>query len=586
MYDLIIRNGTIIDGTGNTSFIGDVAVTDGVIQAVGTVAGEARQVIDATGLLVTPGFVDMHTHYDGQVTWDPYFTPSGWHGCTTIVMGNCGVGFAPCRPNEREWLINVMEGVEDIPGAALTEGMKWDWETFPEYLDAIERLPHAIDFGTQVPHSALRAYVMGMRESESDNATPAQIAEMSRLVEASIRAGALGFSTSRTSLHKSAEGILVSGTFAEMDELVGIAEGMRRAGNGVFELAPEHLMVPHDMKWMKEIAAITQNPVVFNLSQTDFGPDTWRKGLEALEQAAAEGLPVFAQSAGRAIGIHMSFQLTAHPFVAKPSFEALAGKPWAEVLETLKDPAFRAKLIAEAPRELNVFEMYVTQSWDKMFVLDLSYEPSPETSVAAIAKRDGRDPAEVAYDLMLADDGQGMIYFPLFNYSDKNYDLLHELHQHPLVRMGLSDGGAHCGAVCDGGMPTYMLTHWARDRSRGATLPLEWIVHRQTAQTAQFYGMDDRGILAPGYRADINVIDYERLRGLKPEIATDLPAGGRRLIQRAEGYRYTICAGTIIVENDTFTGAMPGRLVRGPQAAPLRSQNRIANEAPAVTPLA
>lgn len=569
LYDLVVRNGTLVDGTGAAPLQGDLAIQGDRIVAVGRVEGTGRREVDATGLLVTPGWVDMHTHYDGQVTWDPYFTPSGWHGCTTVVMGNCGVGFAPCRTEDRAWLINVMEGVEDIPGAALTEGMRWSWETFPEYLDALEADPRAIDFATQIPHAALRAWVMGMRPSENDTATEEQIAQMADLVQEALEAGALGFSTSRTSLHKSAEGVLVAGTFAEHEELFGIAEGVARAGHGVFELAPEHTLVPTDLPWMRKIAGITQNPVVFNLSQSDFAPKIWRKGLEGIEQAGKDGLPLYAQCAGRAIGIHMNWRLTAHPFARHPSFVALSDQPWEDQLTTLRDPAFKARLLAEKPETQNVFEMYITQMFDKMYPLvDTSYEPAPEDSIAAIASREGREPLEVAYEKMLEDDGRAMLYFPLFNYSDKNYDLLHELHQHPRTFMGLSDGGAHCGAVCDGGMPTYMLTHWVRDRTRGERLPLEHIVKRQTSETAAFYGMHDRGLLAPGYRADVNVIDFDNLALTPPSIVQDLPAGGRRLIQKASGYRMTICAGEVIVENDTPTGKLPGRLVRGPQAAP------------------
>jgi N-acyl-D-aspartate/D-glutamate deacylase len=568
-YDLVIRNGTLVDGTGAAARVGDLAIVGDRIAAVGTVEGRGRREVDATGQLVTPGWVDMHTHYDGQVTWDPYFTPSGWHGCTTVVMGNCGVGFAPCKAEDRDWLINVMEGVEDIPGAALSEGIRWDWETFPEYLDALEAEPKALDFATQVPHAAVRAFVMGRRASENDAASDEQVRAMADIVRDALKAGALGFSTSRTSLHKSAEGILVAGTFAEHDELFGIGKAIADVGHGVFELAPEHMMVPQDTAWMRELAGITGQPVVFNLSQTDFGPETWKEGLAKLEEAAADGVPLYAQCAGRAIGLHMNFQLTAHPFARHPSFLALADRPWEEVLETLRDPAFRARLLAEKPEDLTVFEMYITQSFDKMYPLrDTSYEPDPETSVAAIATREGRPPLEVAYDLLLEDDGQAMLYFPLFNYADRNYDLLHQLHQHPRTRMGLSDGGAHCGAVCDGGMPTYMLTHWVRDRTRGERLPLEHVVKRQTSETAAFYGLHDRGVLAPGYRADVNVIDMDALALTPPSIVHDLPAGGRRLIQKASGYRMTICAGTVIAEHDQPTGALPGKLVRGPQPAP------------------
>lgn len=567
MHDLVLRGGTLVDGTGAPARTADVAVDGSTITAVGQV-GPGRREIDCSGLLVTPGFVDMHTHYDGQVTWDPWLTPSGWHGCTTVILGNCGVGFAPVRPADRDWLIQVMEGVEDIPGSALSEGIRWEWETFPEYLDALERLPLAIDVGTQIPHAALRAWVMGNRPSEADQANPEQVERMAELVQEALQAGALGFSTSRTSLHRSAEGVFVSGTFAAIDELKGIARGMKAAGHGVFEIADEHLMVPQDLGWMREIAGITGNPVVFNLSQTDFGPDVWKKGLLGLEQAAADGVPLFAQVAGRAIGILMSFRLTAHPFVALPSFEAMRHLPWPEQRARLADPSFRERLLSEKPRELNVFEMFITQSFDKMFRFDdESYEPGPESSIAALAKAAGRDPKALAYDALMERDGDGMLYFPLFNYTAKNLDILHALHQHPRTRMGLSDGGAHCGAICDGGMPTYMLTHWVRDRSRGK-LPLEHVVRRQTSETAAFYGLRDRGVVAPGFKADLNVIDLQNLRLHRPEIVTDLPAGGRRLIQRASGYRATVCSGAVIAEHGVPTGPLPGTVIRGPQPAP------------------
>ncbi|TNE87610.1 MAG: D-aminoacylase [Deltaproteobacteria bacterium] len=568
MYDVVIRGGTVVDGTGSKPFLADVAIVGDRIVAVGSDLGPAEREIDATGQMVTPGFVDMHTHYDGQVTWDPHLTPSGWHGVTTVVMGNCGVGFAPCRKEDRPWLINVMEGVEDIPGSALAEGIQWDWETFPEYMDALEKHEHALDFAVQVPHSAVRGYVMGLHDSENEQASEAQIAEMKAIVKESLEAGALGFSTSRTPLHRTAEGVFVAGTFAEIRELKGICEALSETGKGIFEVADEHMDVPKDLSWLEEIAVDTGRPVVFNLSQTDFASELWKKGLEGVNAAAERGVPLYAQSAGRAIGILMCWRGTAHPFALTPTWKRLSELPWEEALAALKTDAVREAILSEKPENPTLFEAYVTQSFQKMFPLgECNYEPTPEESVAAVAKATGRDPKAIAYDILMEEDGTGFIYFPLFNFSDGNLDLLHELHSNPNIKMGLSDGGAHCGAICDGGMPTFMLTFWSRDRKRG-TLPVEHIVRRQTKDTAEFYGLFDRGVLKPGYRADVNVIDYDNLRLRKPVMAYDLPAGGRRLIQAAEGYTATFVAGQLTMWKGEATGAMPGKLIRGEQAAP------------------
>jgi N-acyl-D-aspartate/D-glutamate deacylase len=570
VYDLVIRGGHIVDGTGQPAFVGDVAVKGGKIAAIGTFEGEGAEEIDATGLLVTPGWVDMHTHYDGQVTWDPYLTPSGWHGVTTVVMGNCGVGFAPVRPKDREWLIETMEGVEDIPGTALTEGIKWEWETFPEYLDALEGMPHAIDLGTQVAHSALRGYVMGHRGAENDDASPEEIVEMKKIVVEALEAGALGFSTSRTSLHKTSAGNLMAGTYASREELFGIGEAIRDVGHGVFELADEHQNVPEDTTWLTDLAELTGQPVVFNLSQIDQAPQVWKRGLEAVEKAQAKGVPLYCQVAGRAIGVMQCWQGTVNPFLLTNAHAEISHLPWEERLEALRDPERKARLLAEEPFFVGEFEAFVTRSFDKMFLFGEhnDYEPSPDNSIAAIAERRGVTPMEVAYETLMANDGTGMIYFPLFNYAEGSLEPLRQLHTHPGTRMGLSDGGAHCGAVCDSGMPTFMVTHWTRDRSRGERIPLEHIVKRQTSQTAEFYGLHDRGVLAPGYLADVNIIDYDALRLEAPKMVFDLPAQGRRLVQRARGYRWTIKSGEIIMRDDAPTGAMPGKLVRGPQPAP------------------
>jgi N-acyl-D-aspartate/D-glutamate deacylase len=569
MHDIVIRNGTVIDGTGKPSFTADVAIDGDRIAAVGR-AGRGRRELDATGLLVTPGFVDMHTHYDAQVTWDPHLTPSSWHGCTTVVMGNCGVGFAPARPDKHRWLIALMEGVEDIPGTAMHEGIRWEWETFPEYLDALERSPHAIDFGTQIPHGALRAYVMGERGAANEAATSDDIEAMRGLVREAIEAGALGFSTSRTLLHKSIYGEPVPGTFATREELFGIGSALRDAGRGVFQLAAEHLRVPEEFEWMKALSQEIGRPVLFNLSQTDHAPALWKDLVEMLDDAAASGVEVYGQVAGRSIGIVMSFELTAHPFAAHPQLLGLRRLAQPERAARLRDPEVRRRILDDTPLPLGEFETFVTRSFDKMYPLGaggIDYEPDRDGSVAAIAAREGRPPLEVAYDLMLEPDGLGMLYFPLFNYADGNLDLLHTLHRHPRTRMGLSDAGAHCGAICDGGMPTFMLTHWTRDRTRGPKLPIEHVIRRQTSETAHVYGLRDRGVLEPGLKADVNVIDYDNLRFHQPEVAYDLPAGGRRLLQRADGYVATICGGAFIRENGEDTGALPGRLVRGPRSA-------------------
>ena len=562
MHDLLIKGGQIIDGSGAVRFTGDIAIDGDRIAEVGPVGscGPARRVIDATGLLVTPGFVDVHTHYDAQVTWDPMLSPSSWHGVTTVVMGNCGVGFAPAHPDRHDWLIGLMEGVEDIPGAAMTEGIEWSWESFPEYLDAIEKKPHAIDFATQIPHGALRAYVMGERGASNEEATPDDIEQMAALVAEALEAGALGFSTSRTTLHKSIDGVPVPGTFATRDEIFGIGEALKRTGKGVYQLACEHTMVPQEFVWMKELAADIQRPVTFNLSQTDFAPKLWKEVVALLDSVEDE--PLYAQVAGRAIGIVMSWRLTAHPFAKRPSFEALQALEWPEQLAELRKPEFRERLLAEKAEGLNLFEMFVTQSWQKMFPLG-DYEPKAENSIAAMAKRQGRSPQEIAYDLLCEEEGEGMLYFPLFNYVDGHLDALRELHQHPQTRMGLSDGGAHCGAICDGGMPTFMLSYWGRDRPEG--LPLEHLVWRQTRQTAELFGLMDRGLLKPGMKADLNLIDLEKLGFERAEVAYDLPAGGRRLIQRARGYEATICSGVPIFEKGEPTGQLPGRLIRGAQ---------------------
>jgi N-acyl-D-aspartate/D-glutamate deacylase len=571
MADLVIRNGLLVDGSGAPARHADVVIDGGVITAV-EAAGSgitAHRVVDADGLLVTPGFVDIHTHYDAQASWDPHLTPSSWHGVTTVVMGNCGVGFAPAAPDRHEWLIALMEGVEDIPGSAMTEGITWEWTTYPEYLDALAAKQLVIDVGSQIAHGPLRAYVMGERGAANETATDADIAEMAVQVEAALRAGALGFSTSRTPLHRSKDGELVPGTNADARELLGIGAAIRRAGHGVFQFAPEHAILPvAEWPWMRELAAVTGHPVSVNLNQPDQAPEVWREVLRLLDEAQADGLPIHAQVAGRTIGILYCLHGSVHPLLFHPAYAEVAHLPMPERLAALADPERRRRIVDDVPDDEGLFAKVVLDNLGRIWPVadgDIDYEPSADQSVAALAARTGTPPMGLVLDQLLAHHGNGMLYAPFFNYAYGDLSMTYEATLHPHTRMGLSDAGAHCGAICDGGTPTFMLTHWTRDRTRGPRLPLEYVVHRQTQQTAQLYGLGDRGLVAPGLRADLNVIDYERLSFGPPRMAFDLPANGRRLVQKASGYRATFVAGEQTVADDEFTGALPGRLLRGPR---------------------
>ncbi len=570
MHDLVIRNGFVVDGSGSPGFAGDIAVDGDRITEVGDEVGGGRRVIDADGRLVTPGFVDIHTHYDAQVTWDPWVTPSSWHGVTTVVAGNCGVGFAPVAPSRHEWLIELMEGVEDIPGSAMVEGITWEWESFPEYLDAVERRPRVVDLGTQLAHGPLRAYVMGERGAANEPATADDIAAMRVLTLEALRAGALGFSTSRTPIHRSKAGELVPGTTATADELLGIGDALRQAGHGVFQYAPEHIALPdREWGWMHELARRTGRTVSVNLNQSDEGPEVWREVLGLLDDAAAAGVPIVAQAAGRSIGMLACLEGSIHPLMFHPVWGEIAGLTHAERVAALAEPERRRRVITDVPDDGGFFERVVIDRCTRMYPArngEIDYEPPPEASVAAIAARTCRPRMEVLLDALLADDGRGMVYTPIFNYSYGDLSFSYALHRHPHTRMGLSDAGAHCGAICDGGTPTFMLTHWVRDRSRGPRLALEHVVHRQTRQTAELYGLSDRGLIRPGMKADLNVIDFDALRFDAPRMAYDFPAGARRLVQRAHGYGATVCSGAVTVVDDAFTGELPGRLIRGPQA--------------------
>ncbi len=568
MHDFVIRGGTILDGTGAPGAAGDVAIDGARIAQVGGKAGAARRVIDADGLLVTPGWVDVHTHYDGQATWDPILAPSSWHGVTTILFGNCGVGFAPVRPQHRGDLIDLMEAVEDIPGIALAEGLNWEWESFPEYLDALERLPRNIDVAAQVPHHPLRVYVMGDRGVNREAANQADIAAMRQLVEDALRAGAFGFTTSRTYSHKTTTGELVPGHKAEEAELLGIGRALGAVGRGAFGMNSDFEREAAEFAWITELSKATGRPVWFLLTDRPTDPARWRRLMAGVHQARAAGANVTAQVAGRPVGVILGHATSMNPFTFRPAYRALDKLPAAERWARLRDPAVRARILAEAPSERELarqgqFIRFVATAWDRMFEMGdpPDYEPPAERSVAAIAARTGRTPDEVAYDY-LTEGADRFLFFPVVGYVHGDHEQIRELLLDPGTLLGLGDGGAHCGQIVDASLPSYMLSHWGRDRSRGPGLPLEQIVKMQTSETADFFGFHDRGRLAPGFRADVNLIDFAALRLHQPEIVHDLPAGGRRLVQRADGYRATLVAGTPVFENGEHTGALPGRLVR------------------------
>ncbi|WP_046302289.1 amidohydrolase family protein [Mycobacterium sp. UM_Kg27] len=585
MYDLTITGGTVVDGTGEQRYLADVGVRDGRIVAVqrriGTddpgLTGPAAETIDATGKVVAPGFVDIHTHYDGQVSWDNLLEPSSGHGVTTIVSGNCGVGFAPVRPGSEEWLIKLMEGVEDIPGTALTEGITWGWESYPEYLDVLDGKNFAVDVGSQVAHGAIRAYAMGERGARNEPATPDDIAAMSRLVQQAIEAGALGFSTSRTLTHRAMDGEPVPGTFAAEDELFGLGRAMAAGGQAVFELAPqgtagEDIVAPkRELEWMQRLAAEVDRPVSFALIQVDADPNLWREQLDISAAAHQAGSALYPQVAARPFGMLLGFA-GHHAFTHRPTYRRLKAQcSRVELAQRLAEPAVKAAILSEQDLPVDT-----SLQFDAMFALvqhslhriyDLGdppdYEPTPDRSVAAIAAARGDDPLSTLYDLMLQADAGAMLMLPFFNYADGNHDAIREMLTHPAGVLGLSDGGAHCGMICDASYPTYLLTHWARDRHRGDKLPLEYVVRKQCRDTAQLFGLGDRGVIEVGKKADINVIDMDALNLLPARMAYDLPAGGRRLLQGASGYVATIVSGTVTRRNGVDTGARPGRLVRG-----------------------
>jgi N-acyl-D-aspartate/D-glutamate deacylase len=572
MHDIVIRGGTIIDGTGAPCFTGDLAIEGQTLAAVGGKLGPGRREIDARGLLVTPGWVDVHTHYDGQATWDPLLAPSCWHGVTTVMFGNCGVGFAPVRPEHRAALIDLMEGVEEIPGIVLAEGMRWDWESFPEFLDALERTPRAIDVAAQIAHLPLRVHVMGERAMRLENARPDDIDAMRRATAEALRAGAFGFTTSRTDSHKTTAGDRVASRFAQAEELVGIGRALGEVGAGAFGMNSDFDDEAAEFAWMRQLAKETGRPIWFLCTDRYGDPERWRRLLASVHAARAEGAHLTAQIAGRPIGVMLGIGTALNPFSIRPSYRQLDGLTAEQQLARLRDPALRRQILSEAPSEAEVrrmpqFRQLITTRWDRIFVMGdpPDYEPGPEAAIATIAARQqGRTPDEVAYDY-LTEAPHRFLFFPVTNYTVGDHGPIREMLVDDATLLGLSDGGAHCGSIVDSGVPSYMLQHWGRDRARGPRLPLELLVKRQTSETAAYFGFADRGRLAPGLRADVNLIDFDRLRLHPPEIVADLPAGGRRLVQRAEGYVATFVAGTPVFERGEHTGALPGKLVRASQ---------------------
>jgi N-acyl-D-aspartate/D-glutamate deacylase len=579
-WDLVIRGGTVIDGTGAPAFDADVAVKDGVIAAVGKIAGSGVEEIDARGQMVTPGFVDIHTHYDGQATWDGRMQPSSWHGVTTVVMGNCGVGFAPCRPEDHDRLIQLMEGVEDIPFPVLSEGLPWNWESYPEYLDALAARRFDVDIGSQLPHAALRVYVMGQRGVDREPATEADINAMAAIAKRSMEAGALGFGTSRTLNHRSSDGSPIATLTAGEDELTGIALGMAAANNGagrgVLQVVSDFNDPAEEFAMLRRVVERSGRPLSFSLLQSPRDPTQWQDMLRYMSDAKAAGLQMRAQVATRPVGVLFGLELTANPFSTYPAYREIAKLPLGERVARLRDPDFRAALLAQEPDSGRAPGLSPARAWDRIYLMGLEspdYEITHDRSIAAIAAGRGVDPRAVALDHMLdggAGDGRGILYLPLLNYADGNLDHVHTMLGHDCVVPGLSDGGAHVGMICDGSFPTTNIVHWTRDRTRGPRLSLERMIKGQCHDTAETVGLFDRGVVQPGYRADLNVIDYDRLTLMAPQVAYDLPTGGRRLIQRAQGYTATIVAGQTTYRDGAPTDALPGRLLRGAQAAPQR----------------
>ena len=568
MHDLVIRHGTVIDGTGGAPIEADIAITNGKITAMGRDLARGTEEIDARGKIVTPGFIDPHSHYDAQATWSSRITPSSWNGVTTTLIGNCGVGFAPCKPEQRDMLVKLMEGVEDIPEVVLTEGLPWNWQSFPDYLDALEARPYDLDVATQVPHAAVRVYVMGARGLAREPATQSDSDAMARLAAEGVRAGALGFSTSRTINHKTKRGELIPTLQAEEAELTTIGKALGDLGAGWLQVISDFDDPESEFAMLRRITAASRRKMAITILQRDAKPEEWRRITGWIAEANASGVGMLGQVLTRATGILLGFEISQNPFFGRPSYMALASLPHAERVAALCQPETRARILAERIDD-KVLERRISR-WDRIFPLNdpPNYEPSPSDSIAAIAARQGRDPADLAYDLLLERNGSAILYRPLSNYTEGNLNAVHDMLTHPATIVGLGDGGAHVGMLCDSSAITTMLTHWTRDRSVGERFALPWAVRRVTADSATAIGLHDRGVLRPGYKADINVIDYDRLALQTPRVVYDLPSGGRRLIQKAAGYEATIVSGVPVYREGEATGALPGRLVRGAQSAP------------------
>ncbi len=564
-FDLVIRAGLIVDGSGEAPFEADIGLRDGLVAEIGPDLGAGGEEIDATGLIVTPGFVDIHTHYDGQASWDSRLTPSSEHGVTTVVMGNCGVGFAPCRPDDRDRLISLMEGVEDIPNPVLAAGLSWNWESFEEYLRVLESRPHDIDFACQIPHGPLRVHVMGARGAARDPASDADIAAMAALAREAIEAGALGFSTSRTLNHRTSTGDPTPSYMAAERELVGIAKGLQAAGGGLLQVVSDFTDGPHERQLLRNMMAQSGRPMIVTLAQAHRAPHAWRQLLDWIEAENQAGLDLKGLVCGRPVGILLGLDATMNPFSLNPAYMALADLPLAERVAAMRQPETRARILSAADAAPDNAFNAVIANYAYMFVLGdpPDYEQGPERSLAAQAQRQGTTPQALAYDILLEQEGAALLYTPFLNYAEFSLDPSLEMMRHPHTVLGLGDGGAHVGMICDGSFPTSMLTHWTRDRTRGDQLSLAEAVRAQTWDTARAYGLHDRGLLRPGLKADLNLIDHARLRLHPPVMAHDLPAGGKRLMQKADGYVATLVSGVVIQRDGQPTGAMPGRLVRG-----------------------
>ncbi|WP_419922815.1 N-acyl-D-amino-acid deacylase family protein [Candidatus Poriferisodalis sp.] len=570
MADLVIRNGSVVDGSGGPPRMADVAINDGVVVEVGDVTGRGRREIDADGQLVVPGWVDIHTHYDGQATWDPEMTPSSWHGVTTAVFGNCGVGFAPVQPGTEDYLINLMEGVEDIPGTVLAEGMDFCWTSYPEYLDTLERMPRVMDIGSQLPHGALRFFVMGERGADhAEVPSPDELERIESLVAEALNAGALGFTTSRTTKHKAADGRLTPSLSAGDPELAAVARGMRAAGAGVLQVNSD--FGPGEFAHLRAAAELSGRPLSVLLLQVDRSPELWRETLADIRSANAAGIAANGQVGCRPISVLLGLDVSVNPFGNHRAYRDIAHLPTPERARRLRnDEALRSALVNDRPAD--AFSKWMDYALTRASELGKvpDYEPDPRDTVAARAAELGVSGWQLALDLLSEGDGGGLLLFPFENYTGGSLDVIREMLADQHTICGIGDAGAHVGTICDASYPTYLLTHWARDRTRGEGLPLEFLVHKQTRGNALAYGLADRGLLAPGFRADINIVDFDALGLDRPKLVYDLPTGGKRLVQRSSGYRHTLVAGVEVSSDGEFTGERPGRLVRGAQPDPLR----------------